>query len=45
MLYELALSNPKEFYYEVHMTIHFMTFGSIEEGGDTVGVNKEDMFG
>lgn len=45
MRYELALSNPKEFYHEVHRPSHFMNFASIEEGGDTVGADREDMFG
>ena len=44
MRYELALSNPKEFYHEVHRPSHFMNFASIEEGGDTVGADREDMF-
>merc|ERR1711972_640813 len=44
MRYELALSNPKEFYHEVHRPSHFMNFASIEEGGDPVGADREDMF-
>ena len=44
MRYKLALSNPKEFYHEVHRPSHFMNFASIEEGGDTVGADREDMF-
>ena len=36
MRYELALSNPKEFYHEVHRPSHFMNFASIEDGGDLV---------
>merc|ERR1712038_827274 len=44
MRYELALSNPKEFYHEVHRPSHFMNFASIEEGVDTVGADREDMF-
>merc|ERR1739838_676845 len=44
MRYELALTNPKEFYHEVHRPSHFMNFASIEEGGDTVGADREDMF-
>merc|ERR1711868_76905 len=38
MRYELALSNPKEFYHEVHRPSHFMNFASID-GGDTVGAD------
>ena len=44
MRYELALSNPKEFYHEVHRPSHFMNFASIEEGSDMVGADREDMF-
>ena len=44
MRYELALSNPKEFYHEVHRPSHFMNFASIEEGVDTVGADREDIF-
>ena len=44
MRYELALTNPKEFYHEVHRPSHFMNFASIEEGVDTVGADREDMF-
>merc|ERR550517_1385172 len=44
MRYELALSNPKEFYHEVHRPSHFMNFASIEEGGEPVGADREDMF-
>jgi O-acetylhomoserine/O-acetylserine sulfhydrylase-like pyridoxal-dependent enzyme len=31
MRYELALSNPKEFYHGVHRPSHFVNFASIEE--------------
>ena len=44
MPYELALSNPKEFYHEVHRPSHFMNFASIEEVGETVVADREDMF-
>ena len=44
MRYELALSNPKEFYHEVHRPSHFMNFASIEDGGETIGADREDMF-
>jgi pre-mRNA-processing factor 8 len=43
--YELALSNPKEFYHEVHRPSHFMNFASIEEGADVMGgADREDLF-
>ena len=45
MRHELALSNPKEFYHEVHRPSKFMNFASIEEGADTVGADREYMFG
>ena len=45
MRYELALSNPKEFYHEVHRPSHFMNFASIEEGAEAAGgADREDMF-
>ena len=44
MRYELALSNPKEFYHEVHRPSHFLNFASIEEGGEQIGADREDMF-
>ena len=43
MKYELQLSNPKEFYHEVHRPSHFLTFSSIEDG-DTVGTDREDLY-
>ena len=45
MHYELALSNPKEFYHEVYRPSHFMNFASNETGGDTVEAEGVDMFG
>jgi pre-mRNA-processing factor 8 len=43
MKYELQLSNPKEFYHEVHRPAHFLNFSSLEEG-DGVGADREDMY-
>ena len=33
MKYDLSLSNPKEFYHEVHRPSHFLNFSSLDEGG------------
>lgn len=43
MKYELMLSNPKDFYHEVHRPSHFMNFTSIEEG-DAVAADMENAF-
>lgn len=43
MKYELMLSNPKDFYHEVHRPSHFMNFTSIEEG-DAVAADLENAF-
>lgn len=43
MKYELQLSNPKEFYHEVHRPAHFLNFSSLEDG-DGVGADREDMY-
>lgn len=43
MKYELMLSNPKDFYHEVHRTSHFMNFTSLEEG-DAVAADLENAF-
>lgn len=43
MKYELMLSNPKDFYHEVHRPSHFMNFTSIEEG-DAVAADLENSF-
>jgi len=45
MKYELSLTNPKEFYHEVHRPSHFMNFASLEEATDYLhGNDKEDYF-
>jgi len=44
MNYGLVLANPKEFYHESHRPSHFMNFASMEEGGDEMGTEREDMF-
>ena len=38
------LTNPKEFYHEVHRPSHFLNFASLEEGSDWNGADREDMF-
>ena len=43
MKYELQLSNPKEFYHEVHRPSHFLNFSALEEG-ETVGADREDHY-
>ena len=43
MRFELQLSNPKEFYHEVHRPSHFLNFSSMEDI-ETVGADREDMF-
>lgn len=43
MHYELQLSNPKEFYHEVHRPAHFLNFSSIEEI-EPVTADREDMY-
>ena len=44
MKYELQLSNPKEFYHEVHRPSHFLNFSSLDEG-DATGTDREDLYG
>jgi len=44
MKYDLSLSNPKEFYHEVHRPSHFLNFASIEEQADFNGSDREDLF-
>ena len=43
MKYELALTNPKEFYHEAHRPSHFLTFSSLEEG-EMTGNDREDHY-
>ena len=43
MKYDLKLSNPKEFYHEIHRPAHFLNFSSLEDG-DSVGADKENLF-
>jgi len=43
MKYELMLSNPKEFYHEVHRPSHFLNFSQMEES-EQVGADREDLF-
>lgn len=42
MRYELQLSNPKEFYHEVHRPSHFLNFASIEDVEQAA--DREDLF-
>lgn len=45
MKYELMLSNPKEFYHEIHRPQHFLNFTAFEDGGtDVAGADLEDMY-
>ena len=39
-----GMSNPKEFYHEVHRPSHFLNFTSLEEGTDWNGADRDDMF-
>jgi len=41
MKYDLVLSNPKEFYHEVHRPSHFLNFSN-EENTDTYTADRED---
>ena len=41
MKYDLILSNPKEFYHEVHRSSHFLNFSN-EENPDTYSADRED---
>ena len=43
MKYELQLSNPKEFYHEIHRPSHFLNFSSMEES-ELIGADREDMY-
>jgi len=42
MKYGLKLSNPKEFYHEVHRPTHFLEFSTLEEADP--GVDVENLF-
>ena len=42
MRYECQLSNPKEFYHEVHRPSHFLNFSNIEEVEQVT--DREDLF-
>lgn len=44
MKYDLQLSNPKEFYHEVHRPSHFLNFASLQEG-EIYNADREDMYG
>lgn len=45
MKYDLQLSNPKEFYHEVHRPSHFLNFASLEDGGwTTLMADREDHY-
>ncbi len=41
MKYDLVLSNPKEFYHEIHRPAHFLYFSN-EENPDTYVADRED---
>jgi len=43
MKYEVTLTNPKEFYHEVHRPSHFLNFSSLEEG-EAVSADHEDFY-
>lgn len=43
MKYELQLSNPKEFYHEVHRPSHFLNFSAMEEA-EVLGADREDLY-
>lgn len=43
MRYELVLSNPKEFYHEVHRPTHFQIFANTEDSLQ-IGADREDLF-
>ena len=43
MKYDLMLSNPKEFYHEVHRPSHFLNFSSLDEG-EAIGTDREDLY-
>ena len=43
MKYELQLSNPKEFYHEIHRPSHFLNFSSMDEA-ELPGTDQEDLY-
>jgi len=43
MKYEIQLSNPNEFYHELHRPSHFLNFRSLEES-DVIGADREDLY-
>lgn len=43
MKYELLLSNPKEFYHEIHRPSHFLFFSQMEEH-EQAGADREDLY-
>ena len=43
MKYELQLSNPKEFYHEIHRPSHFLFFSQMEEH-EQAGADREDLY-
>lgn len=46
MKFDLQLSNPKEFYHEVHRPSHFLNFASLEDGSwNAMMADREDHFG
>ena len=40
MSYKLVMSNPKEYYHELHRPSHFMKFADIEQEGMMDGEKK-----
>jgi len=44
MKYSIILSNPKDFYNEIHRTAHFIKFIKTEEEQETEVADKEDLF-
>ena len=43
MKFDLVLSNPKEFYHEIHRPSHFLNFSQMDEG-ELIGADREDLF-
>jgi len=42
--YEVALSQPKEFYHPLHRTAHFLKFANSEQNETLDGTDREDLY-
>ena len=44
MKYSLTLSNPKDFYNEIHRPSHFLNFAKASEEAETENYDREDNY-